>query len=109
MLFTQSLTNQLFKVGLLVEAQTNKNQSSMSIESGLNKFADKMSASSTIVASSLVALQKKDWFHTISKKLSLIPREIVDPQKEADMSYVFSSAYVPLTCRFVYFLEISIS
>ena len=40
----------------------------MSIESGLNKFADKMSASSTIVASSLVALQKKDWFHTISKK-----------------------------------------
>jgi len=89
----------LKKVGLLVEAQTNKNQSSMSIESGLNKFADKMSASSTIVASSLVALQKKDWFHTISKKLSLIPREIVDPQKEADMSYVFSSAYVPLTCR----------
>ena len=59
MLFTQSLTNQLFKVGLLVEAQTNKNQSSMSIESGLNKFADKMSASSTIVASSLVALQKQ--------------------------------------------------
>ncbi|CAK8675606.1 unnamed protein product [Clavelina lepadiformis] len=92
----------LKKAGLLTEAQTGKETS---IESNLNKLADSRAVGSAVsyVTSSLAALQKKDWFRTVSKKLSLIPKPGTENNTHhpSDMSYVFGGAYVPLTCRLV--------
>ena len=88
------------QAGLLTEAQTGKETS---IESNLNKLADSRAVGSAVsyVTSSLAALQKKDWFRTVSKKLSLIPKPGTENNTHhpSDMSYVFGGAYVPLTCR----------
>nr|CAB3267636.1 vacuolar protein sorting-associated protein 33B [Phallusia mammillata] len=92
----------LKKAGLLTEAQTGKDTS---IESNLNKLADSRTVGSAVsyVTSSLAALQKKDWFRTVSKKLSLIPKPGTEYnlKKPSDMAYVFGGAYTPLTCRLV--------
>uniref|UniRef100_F6VM60 Vacuolar protein sorting-associated protein 33B n=2 Tax=Ciona intestinalis TaxID=7719 RepID=F6VM60_CIOIN len=95
----------LKKAGLLTEAVTGKEVAPSSIESNLNKLADSRGVGSAVsyVTSSLAALQKKDWFRTVSKKLSLIPKAGVECnlQNPNDMSYVFGGAYTPLTCRLV--------
>ncbi|XP_039258945.2 vacuolar protein sorting-associated protein 33B-like [Styela clava] len=95
----------LKKAGLLTEAQK-EGQSTTSIEANLNKYAEKavMGPAVSYVASSLASLQKRDWFRTVSKKLSLIPKNTAGQynlKNPEDMAYVFGGAYVPLTCRLV--------
>ena len=72
------------------------------IETNINRLERTAgSTAASLVANSLAALQKKDWFRTVSKKLSLIPKSEVSYHAPTDMSYVFGGAYTPLTCRFV--------
>lgn len=94
----------LKKAGLLTEAQKD-GQATTSIEANLNKYAEKpvMGSAVSYVASSLASLQKRDWFKTVSKKLSLIPKSNGDYslKNPGDMGYVFGGAYIPLSCKLV--------
>ena len=62
-----------------------------------------MGSAVSYVTSSLAAIQRKDWFRAVNKKLSLIPKSGTEQnfQQPTDMSYVFGGAYVPLSCRLV--------
>jgi len=90
----------MLQAGLLTEAQINKDTS---IESNLNKLAENRAVGSAVsyVTNSLASLQKKDWFRTVSKKLSLIPKpgSASNLRQPTGMSYVFGGAYTPLSCR----------
>ncbi|XP_070542107.1 vacuolar protein sorting-associated protein 33B-like isoform X2 [Ptychodera flava] len=57
---------------------------------------------SNIIVDKMASLQKKSAFKVVSKKLALIPRiEEYDLKVPRDMGYVFSGAYIPLSCRLV--------
>lgn len=92
----------------MTEAQTGKEDArSNTIEANLNKLADKgavVGSAVSYVTYSLASLQKRDWFRTVSKKLSLIPKnpDDVNLNRPDEMSYVFGGAYTPLTCRYVH-------
>ncbi|XP_077989380.1 vacuolar protein sorting-associated protein 33B-like [Glandiceps talaboti] len=69
----------------------------------LGLYTEQQSAaeSSTIV-DKMASLQKKSNFKIVSKKLALIPKiDDYDVRDPKDMGYVFSGAYIPLSCRLV--------
>lgn len=46
---------------------------------------------------------KRSIFKTLSKRLSLVPKDVgkIDLKNPQDMSYVFSGAYTPISCRLI--------
>nr|XP_011447876.2 vacuolar protein sorting-associated protein 33B isoform X4 [Crassostrea gigas]XP_034325604.1 vacuolar protein sorting-associated protein 33B isoform X3 [Crassostrea gigas] len=54
------------------------------------------------VASGMAAMTRRSTFQSLCKKLSLIPKsDDIDLKNPTDMSYVFSGAYTPLSCKLV--------
>ncbi|KAL5004381.1 hypothetical protein ScPMuIL_017837 [Solemya velum] len=54
------------------------------------------------VAAGMAAMTKQSSFKALKKKLSLIPKtDDVNLRSPNDMSYVFSGAYSPLSCKIV--------
>ncbi|XP_022334055.2 vacuolar protein sorting-associated protein 33B-like isoform X1 [Crassostrea virginica] len=54
------------------------------------------------VTSGMAAMTRRSTFKTLCKKLSLIPKsEDIDLKTPTDMSYVYSGAYTPLSCKLV--------
>ncbi|XP_056021791.1 vacuolar protein sorting-associated protein 33B-like isoform X1 [Ostrea edulis] len=54
------------------------------------------------VTSGVAAMTRRSTFKSLCKKLSLIPKsEDIDLKNPTDMSYVFSGAYTPLSCKLV--------
>uniref|UniRef100_M3YW95 Uncharacterized protein n=1 Tax=Mustela putorius furo TaxID=9669 RepID=M3YW95_MUSPF len=89
----------LRRAGLLTEQAPGDTLTA--VESKVSKLVtDKAAGKITDAFSSLA---KRSNFRAISKKLNLIPR--VDGEYDLkvprDMAYVFSGAYVPLSCRLI--------
>ncbi|XP_062574358.1 vacuolar protein sorting-associated protein 33B-like isoform X2 [Saccostrea cucullata] len=54
------------------------------------------------VTSGMAAITRRSTFQSLCKKLSLIPKsDDIDLKNPTDMSYVFSGAYTPLSCKLV--------
>ncbi|XP_005989820.1 vacuolar protein sorting-associated protein 33B isoform X1 [Latimeria chalumnae] len=89
----------LKRLGLLVEQAGGESLTAM--ESKMGKLVtDKAVGRLTDAFSSLA---RKSHFRALSKKLSLIPRgvEEYDLKTPRDMAYIFSGAYVPLSCKII--------
>uniref|UniRef100_A0A8C4TIK1 VPS33B late endosome and lysosome associated n=1 Tax=Erpetoichthys calabaricus TaxID=27687 RepID=A0A8C4TIK1_ERPCA len=89
----------LRQMGLLVEQQPGETFTAM--ESTVGKLvADKAVGKLTDAFSSLA---KKSNFRALSKKLTLIPKsnEEYDLHSPPDMAYIFSGAYIPLSCKLI--------
>lgn len=73
----------------------------MAVESKVSKLVTDKAAGK--ITDAFTSLAKRSNFCAISKKLNLIPR--VDGEYDLkvppDMAYVFSGAYVPLSCRII--------
>ncbi|XP_052277232.1 vacuolar protein sorting-associated protein 33B-like isoform X2 [Dreissena polymorpha] len=79
--FEQMVTfHSLKKVGLLKEQET---------------------TTQSKVTAGVAALTRTSAFKTLRKRLNLIPAADIDLRNPCDMSYVFSGAYTPLSCRLV--------
>ncbi|KAI5626296.1 vacuolar protein sorting-associated protein 33B, partial [Silurus asotus] len=89
----------LRQIGLLVEQQPG--EALTAVESKVGKLVnDKTVGKLTDAFSSLA---KKSNFRALSKKLMLIPKtgEEYDLRVPRDMAYIFSGAYVPMSCKLV--------
>ncbi|XP_053472670.1 vacuolar protein sorting-associated protein 33B [Ictalurus furcatus] len=89
----------LRQMGLLVEQQPG--EALTVVESKVGKLVnDKTVGKLTDAFSSLA---KKSNFRALSKKLMLIPKtgEEYDLRVPRDMAYIFSGAYVPLSCKLI--------
>ncbi|XP_060574678.1 vacuolar protein sorting-associated protein 33B-like [Ruditapes philippinarum] len=58
-------------------------------------------SSQSRVSAGVAALTRNSSFKNIRKRLNLIPSVDVDLRSPCDMSYVFSGAYAPLSCKLV--------
>lgn len=84
--FEQMITfYNLQKIGLLREQETGTQST---------KALPKMAAG-------MAALAKSSSFKNLRKRLNLIPSVDVDLRNPCDMSYIFSGAYSPLSCKLV--------
>ncbi|XP_047437339.1 vacuolar protein sorting-associated protein 33B [Mugil cephalus] len=89
----------LRQLGLLVEQQPGETLTVM--ESKVGKLVnDKTGGKLTDAFSSLA---KKSHFRALSRKLNLVPKtdEEYDLRVPRDMAYIFSGAYVPLSCQLI--------
>ncbi|KAI5088633.1 vacuolar protein sorting-associated protein 33B [Silurus meridionalis] len=89
----------LRQIGLLVEQQPG--EALTAVESKVGKLVnDKTVGKLTDAFSSLA---KKSNFRALSKKLMLIPKtgEEYDLRVPRDMAYIFSGAYVPMSCKLI--------
>ncbi|MFT7816448.1 vacuolar protein sorting-associated protein 33B isoform X1 [Arapaima gigas] len=89
----------LRQLGLLVEQQPGEALTAM--ESKVGKLVNDKTAGKLTDAFS--SLAKKSNFRALSKKLVLVPKagEEYDLRVPRDMAYVFSGAYVPLSCKLI--------
>ncbi|XP_015448902.1 vacuolar protein sorting-associated protein 33B [Pteropus alecto] len=89
----------LRRAGLLTEQAPGETLTAM--ESKVSKLVTDKAAEK--ITDAFSSLAKRSNFRAISKKLNLIPR--VDGEYDLkvprDMAYVFSGAYVPLSCRII--------
>ncbi|XP_051898613.1 vacuolar protein sorting-associated protein 33B isoform X1 [Pristis pectinata] len=89
----------LKQIGLLTEQQSGETLTA--VESTMGKLVtDKAVGKLTDAFSSLA---RKSHFRALSKRLNLIPRteEEYDLKVPRDMAYVFSGAYIPLSCKII--------
>ncbi|KAM9493853.1 vacuolar protein sorting-associated protein 33B [Clarias gariepinus] len=89
----------LRQIGLLVEQQPG--EALTAVESKVGKLVNDKTAGKLTDAFS--SLAKKSNFRALSKKLMLIPKtgEEYDLRIPRDMAYIFSGAYVPLSCKLI--------
>ncbi|XP_031704570.1 vacuolar protein sorting-associated protein 33B [Anarrhichthys ocellatus] len=89
----------LKQLGLLVEQPTGETLTAM--ESKVGKLVNDKTAGKLTDAFS--SLAKKSNFRALSRKLNLVPKsdEEYDLRVPRDMAYIFSGAYVPLSCKLV--------
>lgn len=90
----------LRQLGLLVEQQSGETLTVM--ESKVGKLVnDKTVGKLTDAFSSLA--NKKSNFRALSRKLALVPKsgEEYDLRVPRDMAYIFSGAYIPLSCKLI--------
>ncbi|XP_068580429.1 vacuolar protein sorting-associated protein 33B [Cebidichthys violaceus] len=89
----------LKQLGLLVEQPTGETLTVM--ESKVGKLVNDKTAGKLTDAFS--SLAKKSNFRALSRKLNLVPKsdEEYDLRVPRDMAYIFSGAYVPLSCKLV--------
>lgn len=89
----------LKQIGLLTEQQSGETLTA--VESTMGKLVtDKAVGKLTDAFSSLA---RKSHFRALSKRLNLIPRSVeeYDLKVPRDMAYVFSGAYIPLSCKII--------
>nr|XP_020445565.1 vacuolar protein sorting-associated protein 33B isoform X2 [Monopterus albus] len=89
----------LRQLGLLVEQQPGDTLTVM--ESKVGKLVNDKTAGKLTDAFS--SLAKKSNFRALSRKLSLVPKsdEEYDLRVPRDMAYIFSGAYIPLSCKLI--------
>ncbi|CAM9408611.1 unnamed protein product [Bubo scandiacus] len=89
----------LKRVGLLTEQAAGETLTAM--ESKVSKLVTDRAAGK--ITDAFNSLARKSNFRAISKKLGLIPRVDgeYDLKMPRDMAYVFSGAYVPLSCKII--------
>ncbi|XP_033499352.1 vacuolar protein sorting-associated protein 33B [Epinephelus lanceolatus] len=89
----------LRQLGLLVEQQQGETLTVM--ESKVGKLVNDKTAGKLTDAFS--SLAKKSNFRALSRKLSLVPKSDAeyDLRVPRDMAYIFSGAYVPLSCKLI--------
>uniref|UniRef100_A0A7N6B0M3 VPS33B late endosome and lysosome associated n=1 Tax=Anabas testudineus TaxID=64144 RepID=A0A7N6B0M3_ANATE len=89
----------LRQLGLLVEQQPGETLTAM--ESKVGKLVNDKTAGKLTDAFS--SLAKKSNFRALSRKLNLVPKsdEEYDLRVPRDMAYIFSGAYVPLSCKLI--------
>uniref|UniRef100_A0A3Q2PU29 VPS33B late endosome and lysosome associated n=1 Tax=Fundulus heteroclitus TaxID=8078 RepID=A0A3Q2PU29_FUNHE len=89
----------LKQLGLLVEQQPGETLTVM--ESKVGKLVNDRTAGKLTDAFS--SLAKKSNFRALSRKLNLVPKsdEEYDLRVPRDMAYIFSGAYVPLSCKLI--------
>ncbi|KAL6461463.1 hypothetical protein MHYP_G00296070 [Metynnis hypsauchen] len=89
----------LKQIGLLVEQQPGETLTVM--ESKVGKLVNDKTAGKLTDAFS--SLAKKSNFRALSKRLMLIPKsgEEYDLRVPRDMAYIFSGAYIPLSCKLI--------
>lgn len=89
----------LRQLGLLVEQQPGETLTVM--ESKVGKLVNDRTAGKLTDAFS--SLAKKSNFRALSRKLNLVPKsgEEYDLRVPRDMAYIFSGAYVPLSCKLI--------
>ncbi|XP_076853565.1 vacuolar protein sorting-associated protein 33B [Brachyhypopomus gauderio] len=89
----------LRQIGVLVEQQPGETLTVM--ESKVGKLVNDKTAGKLTDAFS--SLAKKSNFRALSKKLMLIPKsgEEYDLRVPRDMAYIFSGAYIPLSCKLI--------
>uniref|UniRef100_A0A3B5QKI1 VPS33B late endosome and lysosome associated n=1 Tax=Xiphophorus maculatus TaxID=8083 RepID=A0A3B5QKI1_XIPMA len=89
----------LRQLGLLVEQQPGETLTVM--ESKVGKLVNDRTAVKLTDAFS--SLAKKSHFRALSKKLNLVPKsdEEYDLRVPRDMAYIFSGAYIPLSCKII--------
>ncbi|KAL1007521.1 hypothetical protein UPYG_G00087890 [Umbra pygmaea] len=89
----------LKQLGLLVEQQPGETLTVM--ESRVGKLVNDKTAGKLTDAFS--SLAKKSNFRALSKRLNLVPKsdEEYDLRVPRDMAYIFSGAYVPLSCKLI--------
>ncbi|XP_062845979.1 vacuolar protein sorting-associated protein 33B [Trichomycterus rosablanca] len=89
----------LKQMGLLVEQQPGETLTAM--ESKVGKLVNDKTAGKLTDAFS--SLAKKSNFRALSKRLMLIPKtaEEYDLRVPKDMAYIFSGAYIPLSCKLI--------
>lgn len=89
----------LRQLGLLVEQQPGETLTVM--ESKVGKLVNDKTAGKLTDAFS--SLAKKSNFRALSKKLNLVPKsgEEYDLRVPRDMAYIFSGAYIPLSCKLI--------
>nr|QAT97445.1 vacuolar protein sorting-associated protein 33B [Tachysurus fulvidraco] len=89
----------LKQIGLLVEQQPG--EALTAVESKVGKLVNDKTAGKLTDAFS--SLAKKSNFRALSKKLMLIPKtgDEYDLRVPRDMAYIFSGAYIPLSCKLI--------
>nr|XP_057933001.1 vacuolar protein sorting-associated protein 33B [Doryrhamphus excisus] len=89
----------LRQTGLLVEQQQGETLTVM--ENKMGKLVNDKTAGKLTDAFS--SLAKKSHFRALSRKLNLVPKsdEEYDLRVPRDMAYIFSGAYVPLSCKLI--------
>ncbi|XP_066557647.1 vacuolar protein sorting-associated protein 33B isoform X2 [Amia ocellicauda] len=89
----------LRQLGLLVEQQPGETLTAM--ESKVGKLVNDKTAGKLTDAFS--SLAKKGNFRGLSKKLALVPKSggEYDLRTPRDMAYIFSGAYIPLSCKLI--------
>ncbi|XP_061855555.1 vacuolar protein sorting-associated protein 33B isoform X1 [Colius striatus] len=89
----------LKRIGLLTEQSAGETLTAM--ESKVSKLVTDRAAGK--ITDAFNSLARKSNFRAISKKLGLIPRVDgeYDLKMPRDMAYVFSGAYVPLSCKII--------
>ncbi|KAM9766030.1 vacuolar protein sorting-associated protein 33B isoform 1-T2 [Menidia menidia] len=89
----------LKQLGLLVEQQPGETLTAM--ESKVGKLVNDRAAGKLTDAFS--SLAKKSNFRALSRKLNLVPKsdEEYDLRVPRDMAYIFSGAYIPLSCKLI--------
>ncbi|CAN9507275.1 unnamed protein product [Ophioblennius macclurei] len=89
----------LKQLGLLVEQQAGEALTAM--ESKVGKLVNDKTAGKLTDAFS--SLAKKSNFRALSRKLNLVPKcdDEYDLRVPRDMAYIFSGAYVPLSCKLI--------
>ncbi|XP_056134403.1 vacuolar protein sorting-associated protein 33B isoform X2 [Lampris incognitus] len=89
----------LRQLGLLVEQQPGETLTVM--ESKVGKLVNDKTAGKLTDAFS--SLAKKSNFRALSRRLNLVPKsdEEYDLRVPRDMAYIFSGAYIPLSCKLI--------
>lgn len=89
----------LRQIGLLVEQQSGETLTVM--ESRVGKLVNDRTAGKLTDAFS--SLAKKSHFRALSRRLNLVPKsdEEYNLNVPRDMAYIFSGAYVPLSCKLI--------
>ncbi|CAL8404871.1 unnamed protein product [Boreogadus saida] len=89
----------LKQLGVLVEQPTGETLTAM--ESKVGKLVNDRTAGKLTDAFS--SLAKKSHFRDLSRRLNLVPKsdEEYDLRVPKDMAYIFSGAYVPLSCKLI--------
>ncbi|XP_061564974.1 vacuolar protein sorting-associated protein 33B [Cololabis saira] len=89
----------LRQLGLLVEQQPGETLTVM--ESRVGKLVNDKTAGK--LSDAFSSLAKKSNFRALSRKLNLVPKsdEEYDLRVPRDMAYIFSGAYVPLSCKLI--------
>ncbi|XP_062405270.1 vacuolar protein sorting-associated protein 33B [Sardina pilchardus] len=89
----------LRQLGILVEQQPGETLTVM--ESKVGKLVNDKTAGK--LSETFSSLAKKSNFRALSKRLTLVPKsdEEYDLRVPKDMAYIFSGAYVPLSCKLI--------
>ncbi|XP_075895094.1 vacuolar protein sorting-associated protein 33B [Nelusetta ayraudi] len=89
----------LRQLGLLVEQQPGETLTA--VESKVGKLVNDKAAGK--LSDAFSSLAKKSHFRAISRKLNLVPKsdEEYDLRVPRDMAYIFSGAYIPLSCKLI--------